>query len=114
MLYQAKMGSIIKSDTSNHRYGTLVGLFDVFFHLLNLIAPALLIAGVLALVGRKIIPPGPKTYATRTIWLVNMLVGTAILILGMLVFGHDGKIATYALLIVVQAGVQVLLGQGLD
>lgn len=108
------MGSIIKSDTSNHRYGTLVGLFDVFFHLLNLIAPALLIAGVLALVGRKIIPPGPKTYATRTIWLVNMLVGTAILILGMLVFGHDGKIATYALLIVVQAGVQVLLGQGLD
>lgn len=91
-----------------------MGLFDVFFHLLNLIAPALLIAGVLALVGRKIIPPGPKTYATRTIWLVNMLVGTAILILGMLVFGHDGKIATYALLIVVQAGVQVLLGQGLD
>ena len=112
MLYQAKMGSIIKSDTSNHRYGTLVGLFDVFFHLLNLIAPAVVVAGVLAFVGQKIIPPSPQAYATRTILLINALVGTAILILGMLVFGHDGKIATYALLIVVQAGVQVFLGQG--
>ena len=112
MLYQAKMGSIIKSDTSNHRYGTLVGLFDVFFHLLNLIAPAVVVAGVLAFVGQKIIPPSPQAYATRTILLINALVGIAILILGMLVFGHDGKIATYALLIVVQAGVQVFLGQG--
>ena len=112
MLYQAKMGSIIKSDTSNHRYGTLVGLFDVFFHLLNLIAPAVVVAGVLAFVGQKIIPPSSQAYATRTILLINALVGIAILILGMLIFGHDGKIATYALLIVVQAGVQVFLGQG--
>ncbi|MEN9473200.1 MAG: hypothetical protein RLZZ495_1289, partial [Pseudomonadota bacterium] len=58
--------------------------------------------------------PSPQAYATRTILLINALVGIAILILGMLIFGHDGKIATYALLIVVQAGVQVFLGQGLD
>ena len=87
-----------------------MGLLDVFFHLLNFIAPAVVMACVFALAGRKIMPA--KLYPTRKMVLVNSLVGITILLLGMLILGHDGKIITYALLIAIQAGVQVFLGQG--
>ena len=91
-----------------------MGLLDVFFHLLNFIAPAVVMACVFALAGRKIMPlnSNANAYPTRKMVLVNSLVGITILLLGMLILGHDGKIITYALLIAIQAGVQVFWGQG--
>ncbi len=89
-----------------------MGFIDVFFHLLNLVAPALVVAGVLAWVGHKMIPAGAKAYPTRAIWGVNALAGIAVLLLGMLIWGQDGKIVTYAFLIAIQAGIQVFLRRG--
>jgi hypothetical protein len=91
-----------------------MSFFDVLFHLLHLIAPAVVVAVVLAVVGPQLVPKGPKSTHTATILGINIPLGIAILLLGLAVFGHDGQIATYGLLVAVQAGVQLAFGRGLE
>ena len=76
--------------------------FSAVFHLMGLLAPALGVAvllwlGLLWRRGRR--KSGGKP-GRQLGWLV--LVGVAVLLVGLAYFGRDGKIATYAVLVLAQ------------
>ncbi|TAG33263.1 MAG: hypothetical protein EAZ34_08005 [Polaromonas sp.] len=82
-------------------------------HLLNLVAPALFVALGLALATRLMgqffrskRPPAQSLYAqVAIIFVVNVLT----LVVGLVVFGNDGKMLTYAALVLGAALCQTLL-----
>lgn len=73
-----------------------MGPLDLLNHLLNFVAPALWMAVLVTLVARifiKKVPVAPVLWAQVAI---NFIVGVVVLGLGLLFFGNDGKMATYA------------------
>jgi len=84
-------------------------------HLLNLVAPAAVVALLLLLLasffgrfsGKK--RPVAQSVGVRLaiIFIANMLV----LVAGLVLFGNDGKMATYAALVLVAATCQWILGK---
>ena len=86
-----------------------MGFFDVINHLFNFFLPAL---GVALLMAALLRLPYVRRLSPKSIrpWhrpvKINFLVGSATLLLGLVFFGRDGKMATYALLVVAMAGSQ--------
>jgi hypothetical protein len=78
---------------------------DLFWHLLNFVAPALALALLVASAARVMFP-------ARGRWGVHVAidaaVGVAVLILGLWHFGVDGKMVTYATLVAAVATSQWL------
>ena len=72
---------------------------DLLNHLLNFAAPALAVGLLLALGGRFIFSRRARAHGLWTQVLVNAGVGMAALLGGLLVFGNDGKMASYAALV---------------
>jgi hypothetical protein len=85
---------------------------DFLLHGFGFAAPALAVAVLLAVLGRWLLPKG----AARPGWLssvaINFVAGLAVLGAGLWYFGRDGKMATYAALVVVVATTQWLSGRG--
>lgn len=83
-----------------------MGPFDVFLHLLGFAAPALALAAFLAAAGPMLLRR-PRA-AVRWWWqlALNAAVGVAVLAVGLWHFGVDGKMATYAALVVAVAVTQ--------
>jgi hypothetical protein len=79
-------------------------VLDALFHLVNFALPAVFVGGALALWGRRY---GKKN--VRQIWLINSAVGIVALTAGLILFGVDGKMLSYALLIVASSLSQLLL-----
>jgi hypothetical protein len=72
--------------------------FDLFFHLIGFAAPAVVVGILAALAGRLILPKAPL----RAWWkqsAINAGVGVAVLAGGLWYWGVDGKMATYAALV---------------
>ncbi len=79
-----------------------MGFLGLFDHLLNFVAPAAFVALALALGGRLV----ARTSGAPRWWMLALLLfvlGTAVLAGGLWWFGRDGKMATYAALVVVCA-----------
>jgi len=80
-----------------------VGPIDAFWHLLNFFAPAVgvgLLAGALAkLLWRREL----KGVAWMRLAGWAAVASAAVLVAGLVVFGHDGKMATYAAMVTVCA-----------
>ena len=89
-----------------------MGLPDLFFHLLNFVAPAAALACVLVLAGHGLRPSAPPLLAWWLQWCVVCAVGAAVLLGGLWWWGRDGKMATYAALVVAAATAQWLLVRG--
>ena len=88
-----------------------MGPLDILNHLLNFVAPAAALALLLALVGRMF---GPKPNPTLGWWAraaIVFVVGVAALVAGLVVWGRDGKMLTYALLVLATASCQWLLAR---
>jgi hypothetical protein len=88
-----------------------MGPLDILLHVSNFIAPALIVALLLALLGRAF--PGRKARG-QSLWArvaINFAAGVAVLAAGVVVFGHDGMMATYAALVVVMGTSQWLAGR---
>jgi len=89
--------------------------FLAFFgHLTNLLAPALVVAVLLAGVPgrRRRTGDGRHGFWRHVAW--SSLAGAAVLLAGLAWFGRDGKIATYAALVLVQGTMAWFLrGRGL-
>lgn len=81
-------------------------------HLLNFGAPAAALALALALGGRFLMPKS----ASRLSWwaraAIVFVAGCAVLAAGLWYYGRDGKMATYAALVLAMATAQWLLGRG--
>ncbi|MGJ7580671.1 hypothetical protein ACSFA3_10870 [Variovorax sp. RHLX14] len=84
---------------------------DLILHLLNFVAPALFMALLLALMARGMFG---RSASARGFWMqagLNFVVGVAVLTIGLWVTGRDGKMATYAALVVVCGSVQWALSR---
>lgn len=79
-------------------------------HLLNLVAPAALMALLLAALAR-LLPGffGPRPPAAKSWWVqaaINFAIGAAVLVAGLVLFGRDGKLLTYVVLVLATAAGQ--------
>jgi uncharacterized membrane protein HdeD (DUF308 family) len=89
-----------------------MGLFALLNHLINLLAPALVVGPLLAVVA----PLVQKKAALRHSWLwhsvLNVLAGVLALLAGLWFFGHDGKMASYMAMLVCCATAQFAAVKG--
>jgi hypothetical protein len=69
---------------------------DLFWHLLSFVAPAVVVAFIVAGAGRVMFPGRGRWWAHAAI---HAAAGMAVLALGLWHFGVDGKMATYAALV---------------
>ncbi len=89
-----------------------MGFLDVLYHLLNFFVPALGVAvltvlGSAVLMKRGAAAPGLLAQAA-----INFAVCAVVLVAGLWLFGRDGKIATYAALVLVCATSQAWMLRG--
>ena len=85
---------------------------DLLLHALSFAAPALAVALLLAVLGRWLLPKGAERPGWLGLFALNFVAGLAVLGLGLWYFGHDGKMATYAALVLAMASCQWLAGRG--
>ena len=86
-----------------------MNLLDLIWHLAGFIAPALFVAlGVVLAAG---LLTGKKTSTRGFGWQlgINFAVGLAVLLAGLVLAGHDGRMLTYAALVVAVATSQLML-----
>jgi len=86
-----------------------MGLWALLNHTLNFLAPALWLALLLPWASRWLTASGVTRSNWRTHALVLSLVGSAVLLVGLVLFDRDGKMLTYLALVVVLASVQAWL-----
>jgi hypothetical protein len=91
---------------------TALGLI---FHLLNFLAPAAVVAALLVILSSVLIPvfrsKRPLALSPWAQVAIVFVASTILLLAGLAIFGRDGKMASYALLVVGAAACQwVLLG----
>ena len=85
---------------------------DFLNHLLNFIAPAFFVALLLALLARWLVGARGKAVGLGRQLLVNTAAGVLVLAAGLVVGARDGRIGTYAALVVVCGTVQWVLLRG--
>ena len=93
-------------------YVTLVDFFALLGHLFNFAAPALFLALLLALGGRVVGPKGASSLTWYAQAAINSIVGCAVLLAGLWWLGRDGRMLTYAALVLACASSQWLLLRG--
>jgi hypothetical protein len=76
-----------------------MGLLDQLLHLINFCAPALAVGVVLALVGAMLMKKGPLALEFIARTAINCVAGVLALGLGLWFFGNDGKMASYAAMV---------------
>lgn len=80
-----------------------MGFLAAFFHLVNFIAPAAVLAPLLWLGGRFLM----RKQALALVWwkqvAINFIAGCLVLLAGLVLLGRDGKMLTYAALVLVCA-----------
>ncbi|NIC40260.1 hypothetical protein [Aquabacterium sp. A08] len=85
-----------------------MGVWGFVLHLLNFVAPAVAVAGLLsaAVVGpRGLALWGPRARRWARVWAVLAAVGVAVLLAGLVLHGRDGKMSTYAALVLATGSV---------
>lgn len=82
---------------------------SLLLHLLNFVAPACAVAAWMALVSPISMGRFPQWRSWRRQFLVNSVIGVGVLLLGLLWFGNDGKVVTYAAMVLACASTQWLL-----
>ncbi len=87
-----------------------VSATDAILHLLGFLAPVVFVAVATALVAPWILPRGGRR-GRVTSALVNLAAGTAASAGGLWFFGVDGKMASYAALVLAVASAQWLAGR---
>lgn len=85
---------------------------DALLHLLNFVAPALVLAMLLPLVSRFFNNKQAPALAWWAQAAINFVVGVAALLVGLWLWSRDGKMAAYALLVLALATSQWLLSRG--
>jgi NADH:ubiquinone oxidoreductase subunit 4 (subunit M) len=88
-----------------------MSLIGLFIHLCNFVLPALVVGCLLA----ALAPLLMKKVRPHHSWLaqaaINAAAGLLVLLAGLLLFGHDGKMATYAAMVLACASSQWLAGK---
>ncbi len=85
-----------------------MGPLDLTLHLMSFAAPAFALALLLPLAARALMPKQATARSYRSQAAIDFVAGLVVLAGGLWYFGRDGKMATYAALVVVMATVQWL------
>ena len=88
-----------------------MGPLDTLNHLLNFLAPALAVAIVLALLGPLLMRKRPGAPVLLAQAAINFIAGSAALFVGLWFFGNDGKMATYAAMLLLCTAAQATSGR---
>ncbi len=88
-----------------------MGPLDLLLHLLNFVAPALFTGLGLALVARYLLRGKSAKLSLLMQIAINSVAGLVVLVAGLWYFGRDGKMATYAALVLACALSQWLTGR---
>ncbi len=88
-----------------------MGPLDLLNHLLNFVAPAAFVGGLLALVGPLLLQKKPLARTNTAQAAINSGVGLAVLLAGLVFFGRDGKMATYTAMVLACASSQWWAGR---
>jgi hypothetical protein len=89
-----------------------MGLIAAINHLLNFLAPALVLAALLVLWGALIARKTPQVLALWAQFAINFAILAATLVLALLLLGRDGRMAAYAALVLVGGTSQWLMLRG--
>lgn len=89
-----------------------MGPLDLINHLLNFMAPAVWVAVVVTLLTRFFMPKKAVALPLQRQVAINFVVCLAALTLGLLLFGRDGKMATYASMALLGATSQWVMLRG--
>jgi hypothetical protein len=84
-------------------------VMSLLFHLFNFVAPACAVAAWMALVSPLVMRTYPSWRSWRRQFFFNSIVGVVVLLAGLLWFGNDGKVITYAAMVLACASTQWLL-----
>ena len=84
---------------------------DFSIHLLSFVAPALVVAFLVALAGPWVLPRSGRPLRWWLSAAVNFVAGVAVLAGGLWFFGRDGKMLTYAAMVAAVATAQWLSGR---
>jgi len=85
-----------------------MGPLDLLIHLLSFLAPALALGVAVALAGPLLVARQPSLHRWWVHAAINSVAGALVLLAGLAWWGVDGKMATYAALVVVIATSQWL------
>ena len=88
-----------------------MGLLDTLNHLFNFLAPALAVAIVLALLGPLSMRKRPGAPVLIAQVAINFIAASVALVLGLWFFGNDGKMATYAAMLLLCTAAQATSGR---
>jgi hypothetical protein len=89
-----------------------LGPLDFATHLLSFALPAVIVAFLVTLAAALVLPRRPQALGWWARFAINCAAGLATLLAGLWLFGRDGKMATYAALVLAVATCQWLLGRG--
>ena len=91
-----------------------MGVLALLNHVLNFLAPALWLALGLTLMSRIFMKKQAPALTALAQAAILSAAGSAVLLLGLVLLGRDGKMLTYATLVLTCASVQVWLQRGTD
>ena len=83
---------------------------DLFWHVAGFAAPALMLAPAMVLMGRFFGKKSAAALAWPAQAAINLIVCLGVLAAGLVLSGHDGRMATYAALVLASASTQWALG----
>jgi hypothetical protein len=89
-----------------------MGVLDAVLHALNFMLPALVVAFLVTFAGRffKKNKPLPAVFPAQ--YAINFIVCVAVLLIGLILTGRDGKMLSYAAMVIASATVQWILSGG--
>lgn len=86
-----------------------MGPIDALWHVLNFLAPAAVTAALLAAWRAVLDKKSRNSSAIRSSFAIFFAVGTAVLAAGLILLGHDGRMLTYAALVLAQGSALALV-----
>lgn len=89
-----------------------MGFFALLNHVINFAAPALWLALLMPLAGRFIMKNRHLALTYKAQVAMYFVASMAVLLLGLAMFGHDGKMLTYLALVVLIATIQWVMLKG--
>lgn len=85
-----------------------MGIWTLLIHLANFLAPAVAVGALLAVLAHFFMANRPGAHKLIVQAAINSVAGGVAIVAGLVIFGNDGKMATYAALVLAVSTAQVL------